>query len=65
MKEKELNEIIAEIEEYYECAGFEDIYERKIKNMSEKDIRAWYEETFKEPNRELEEWEERHERGEV
>ena len=58
-----LDDMIAELEEFYECAGFEDYYERVLKNMSEEKIRAYYAETFKEEDRELENWE-REYRGE-
>ena len=52
-----LEDMIAELEEFYESAGFEDYYERVLKNMSEDKIREYYSETFKEEDRELENWE--------
>ena len=56
-KEMTLEDMIAELEEFYESAGFEDYYERVLKNMSEDKIREYYSETFKEEDRELENWE--------
>ena len=52
-----LEDMIAELEEFYESAGFEDYYERVLKNMSEDKIREYYADTFKEEDRELENWE--------
>ena len=52
-----LEDMIAELEEFYESAGFEDYYERVLKNMSEDKIREYYAETFKEEDREFENWE--------
>ena len=59
-----IEEMIDELEEFYECAGFADFYERVLKNMSEENIRAYYAETFKEEDIELENWE-REYRGEL
>lgn len=62
---KELIDIISELEEYYECAGFADYYERVLKNMSEKELLQHYRETFEiQEDFEFEQWEQRH-RGEM
>ena len=43
-----LKEMIAELEEFYENAGFSDVYERKLKDMGEDEIRRLYKATFEE-----------------
>ena len=40
--ELSLDDMIACLEEYYECAGFEDFYERMLKGKSEEVIREMY-----------------------
>lgn len=41
-----IEDMIADLEEYYECAGFVDFYERVLKDMSEEQIKKYYEKTF-------------------
>ncbi|MBQ7076920.1 MAG: hypothetical protein IJM91_02155 [Lachnospiraceae bacterium] len=41
-----LDDMIAELEEYYEAAGFADYYNRVLKDMSEEEIRKYFHETF-------------------
>lgn len=43
-----LKEMIEELEEFYENAGFADVYERKLRDMSEDEIRSLYKATFEE-----------------
>ena len=59
-KEKTIDEIIDELTEFYETAGFENYYERVLQNMSEESIREHYQETFKEEDQELIDWERRY-----
>ena len=59
-KEKTLDEIIDELTEFYETAGFENYYERVLEKMNEENIRKHYKETFKEEDRELIDWERRY-----
>ena len=59
MKNLTLEEMIDELVEFYECAGFEDYYERGLKNMDEAAIRQHYEETFTEEDMILEAWEQK------
>ena len=54
---KNLQDMIEELEEFYECAGFEDFYERCLKGKTEEEILQYYTETFKEDDHELEMWE--------
>lgn len=35
-------EMIQELEVYYEAAGFENIYERELKNKTDEEIKALY-----------------------
>lgn len=51
-----LEEMIAALEEYYECAGFADFYEEKLKHLSEEGIVELYRETFKDDQPDPEEW---------
>lgn len=46
-----------ELEEYYENAGFENVFERKLKNISPEEIESLYNETFKKVDLEKENWE--------
>ena len=48
MQEHTLDEMVDELAEFYESAGFEDYYERVLKNMDEPAIRRHYAETFAE-----------------
>lgn len=41
-----LDFMISELEEFYECAGFEDYYERVLKNMNKEQITQHYKDTF-------------------
>lgn len=53
-----MEEMLDELEEYYECAGFENFYERVLKELSEESIREYYRSTFEQqedPEREA--WE--------
>lgn len=38
-----IEEMIEELEENYEAAGYADFYERVLKNMSEEEIKKMYE----------------------
>ena len=56
--DKDVEEMTADLEEYYEAAGFEDFYERVLSKMNESQIREYYHDTFEaNENHELEEWE--------
>ena len=46
-----------ELEDYFEAAGFADFYERVLKDMTDEQIIACYNETFAEEDHELEKWE--------
>jgi len=65
MKNLTLEEMIDELVEFYECAGFEDYYERVLKNLDESAIRRHYEETFAEEDMVLEAWEQAREKENV
>lgn len=54
-----IGQMVDELVEFYECAGFEDYYERALKNLDEVAIRKHYEETFAEEDMVLEAWEQR------
>lgn len=54
---KTLEDMLEELEEFYECAGFEKYYERCLKGKTEEKILELYEATFKEEDYELEMWE--------
>ena len=41
-----LEDMVAELEEYYECAGFADYYDRVLKDMGEAQIRKHFHDTF-------------------
>ena len=47
-----IEEMIEELEMYYEAAGFADIHKRELKNKTEDEIRELYNVTFKEKNEE-------------
>lgn len=58
---KDIVEMTADLEEYYEAAGFADFYERVLSKMDEDQIRKYYHDTFEvEEDHELEEWERRY-----
>ena len=42
----DLQDMISELEEYYECAGFADIYDKVLKDMSEEEIKDYFHKTF-------------------
>ena len=42
----DIQDMLAEIEEYYETAGFADFYERVLKDLSDEQIEEMYHETF-------------------
>ena len=46
-----------ELEDFFEAAGFADFYERVLKNMTDEQIIASYNEIFSEKDLELEKWE--------
>ena len=46
-----------ELEDFFEAAGFSDFYERVLKNMTDEQIIASYNEIFSEEDPELEKWE--------
>ena len=45
-----IEEMIEELELYYEAAGFADIHERELKHKTEDEIRELYHVTFIEKN---------------
>lgn len=51
---KDVEEMIADLEEYYEAAGFADFYEKVLSQMNDEQISNCYYDTFKE-NQDLEE----------
>ena len=58
---KDIVEMTADLEEYYEAAGFADFYERVLSKMDENQVRKYYHDTFEvEEDHELEEWERRY-----
>lgn len=58
---KDIVEMTADLEEYYEAAGFADFYERVLSKMDEDQVRKYYHDTFEvEEDHELEEWERRY-----
>jgi succinate dehydrogenase flavin-adding protein (antitoxin of CptAB toxin-antitoxin module) len=46
-----------ELEDFFEAAGFSDFYERVLKNMTDEQIIASYNEIFSAEDPELEKWE--------
>lgn len=44
----DIQDMLAELEEYYETAGFADFYERVLKDLSDEQIIEMYKETFSE-----------------
>ena len=44
----DIQDMLAELEEYYETAGFADFYERTLKDLSDEQIIEMYKETFSE-----------------
>ena len=46
-----------ELEDFFEAAGFADFYERVLKDMTDEQIIASYNEIFSEEDPELEKWE--------
>ena len=48
MEKIELRDMVAELEEYFECAGFANVYEKKLKEMSEVEIQELYNKVFEE-----------------
>lgn len=42
----DIQEMVAELEEYYENAGFADFYEKVLKDKTDKEIQLLFEETF-------------------
>ena len=42
----EIAEMTADLEEYYECAGFADFHNKVLKDMSDDQIRAYHKTTF-------------------
>ena len=43
---EEMVNMVADLEEYYEAAGFSDFHERILKNMDDEQIKAYHEDTF-------------------
>lgn len=43
-----IKDMIEDLEQYYEAAGFSDYYERELKGKTEDEIREIYRVTFKE-----------------
>ena len=54
IEEMSVEDMTEYVEEYYECAGFADFYERVLKNASEENIREMYLEIKKLENTPLE-----------
>lgn len=52
-------EMLEKLEEFYECAGFENYHDRVLKDMSDKEIEDLYFKTFREEDREFVNWERR------
>ena len=48
MEKIELRDMVAELEEYFENAGFANVYEKKLKEMSEVEIKELYSKVFEE-----------------
>lgn len=46
MKNMSYDEMIEELEQYYEAAGFDGYYEKELKDKPESEIRKMYQETF-------------------
>lgn len=58
---KDVEEMISDLEEYYEAAGFSDFYERVLSTMDEDQVREYYHDTFEiEEDIEFEDWERRY-----
>lgn len=47
----DIQDMLAELEEYYETAGFADFYERVLKDLSDEQIEEMYLETFQDSER--------------
>lgn len=52
-----IEEMRYELEDFFEAAGFADFYERVLKDMTDEQIIASYNEIFSEEDLELEKWE--------
>lgn len=46
--EMSIEEMIEDLEQYYEAAGFTDFYQRELKNKTPDEIRGLYRTTFDE-----------------
>ena len=56
---KDTGEMMNDLEEYYEAAGFADFHKNVLSTMDEAEIQVYYHETVEtEEDREREEWEE-------
>lgn len=60
-----VEEMLYEIEAYYECEGFGEEFGKWMEQATEDDVKKHFEQLFKEPDLELEDWEECHRNGEV
>ena len=47
-KEMSIEDMIEDLEQYYESAGFSDFYQRELKNKTPDEIRELYRTTFDE-----------------
>ncbi len=45
-EELSIDNMVEELEQYYEAAGFTDFYQRELKNKTEDEIRELYRSTF-------------------
>ena len=45
-EEMSIEDMIEELEQYYESAGFSDFYQRELKNKTPDEIRELYKTTF-------------------
>jgi hypothetical protein len=54
---KDISEMIADLVEFYECAGFSDYYNRGLKGMSDDEIAAYHKRTFAGYDPETDTWE--------
>lgn len=59
MKRITVENMLYEIEIYYDCEGRIELFQKWAESATEENIKKHYNELFKVPNLELEEWEER------
>jgi hypothetical protein len=59
LMDKSYEEMVSELEEYYECAGFAGYYERVLKGRTPEEITAMYQEMIQFEEQDCDEWERR------